>query len=41
MEQIQKALDAIWDMFKNGGVLGGSSAGAAVMSDIMLAGGDS
>ncbi|MGG4156022.1 cyanophycinase [Peribacillus muralis] len=36
-----KALKAIWDMYKNGGVLGGTSAGAAIMSDVMLAGGGS
>jgi cyanophycinase len=28
-------LDAIWEMYHNGGVIGGSSAGAAVMSAIM------
>ena len=36
-----KVLDAIWEIYKNGAVLSGSSAGAAVMSDIMLNGGDS
>ncbi|MDG4657825.1 cyanophycinase [Ectobacillus antri] len=36
-----KVLNAIWDMYANGGVLGGTSAGAAIMSDVMLAGGDS
>jgi len=35
------ALDAIWDMYKSGGVLGGTSAGAAVMSSVMIGGGDS
>lgn len=36
-----KALNAMWEIYKNGAVLGGSSAGAAVMSESMLAGGDS
>lgn len=36
-----KALDAMWEIYKNGAVLSGSSAGAAVMSDVMLNGGDS
>lgn len=36
-----KALDALWDIYKNGAVLGGSSAGAAVMSETMIADGDS
>lgn len=36
-----KVLDAIWQIYKDGAVLSGSSAGAAVMSDIMLNGGDS
>ncbi|MDF2547481.1 MAG: cyanophycinase [Anaerosolibacter sp.] len=35
------ALDAIWDVYKEGGVIGGTSAGAAIMSDIMIAGGNS
>ena len=35
------ALDAIWELYKNGGVVGGTSAGAAIMSDIMIAGGNS
>jgi len=34
-------LDAIWDIYKNGAVIGGTSAGAAIMSDVMIAGGDS
>ncbi len=34
-------LEAIWKVYKNGGVLGGSSAGAAIMSELMIAGGDS
>jgi cyanophycinase len=34
-------LDAIWDVYDAGGVIGGSSAGAAIMSDLMIAGGDS
>ncbi|MCK1992369.1 cyanophycinase [Peribacillus muralis] len=36
-----KALKAIWDMYEKGAVLGGTSAGAAIMSDVMLAGGGS
>jgi cyanophycinase len=34
-------LDAIWSIYKEGAVVGGSSAGAAIMSDVMIAGGDS
>ncbi len=34
-------LEAIWKIYKNGAVVGGTSAGAAIMSDIMIAGGDS
>ncbi|KZE66213.1 cyanophycinase [Fictibacillus phosphorivorans] len=36
-----KALEAIWKMYHEGGVIGGTSAGAAIMSDVMIAGGDS
>ncbi|MTH53812.1 cyanophycinase [Bacillus mangrovi] len=36
-----KVLDAIWTMYKEGGVVGGTSAGAAIMSDVMITGGDS
>lgn len=36
-----KALDAIWDIYRDGAVLGGTSAGAAIMSDVMITGGDS
>ena len=36
-----KALKAIWDMYEEGGVIGGTSAGAAIMSDVMITGGDS
>jgi len=32
-------LDAIWNRYKNGAVLGGTSAGAAIMSDPMIGGG--
>ncbi|MCX7951092.1 MAG: cyanophycinase [Clostridiales bacterium] len=35
------SLDAIWSVFKNGGVIGGTSAGAAIMSNPMIAGGNS
>lgn len=36
-----QALDAIWKIYKNGAVIGGTSAGAAIMSDTMIAGGNS
>ncbi|MEH7402811.1 cyanophycinase [Gottfriedia acidiceleris] len=36
-----KVLDAIWKIYKNGAVIGGTSAGAAIMSNTMIAGGDS
>lgn len=35
------ALQAIWNLYKRGGVIGGSSAGAAIMSNPMIAGGNS
>lgn len=35
------ALNAIWDVYNKGGVIGGTSAGAAIMSDVMIAGGNS
>jgi cyanophycinase len=35
------ALAAIWEVYLKGGILGGSSAGAAVMSDPMITGGRS
>ncbi len=35
------ALKAIWELYQNGGVIGGSSAGAAIMSNPMIAGGNS
>jgi len=34
-------LNAIWKVYRDGGVIGGSSAGAAIMSELMIAGGDS
>ncbi len=34
-------LEAIWAAYEGGAVIGGTSAGAAVMSDAMIAGGDS
>ncbi|MCK8059823.1 MULTISPECIES: cyanophycinase [unclassified Fusibacter] len=34
-------LEAIWKVYDAGGVIGGTSAGAAIMSDLMIAGGDS
>lgn len=33
-----KLLDMVFDIYKKGGVVGGSSAGAAVMSEVMLTG---
>ncbi|WP_427126894.1 cyanophycinase [Priestia megaterium] len=36
-----KVLQAIWHTYKKGAVLGGTSAGAAIMSNTMFAGGDS
>lgn len=35
------SLDAIWNIYRNGAVIGGSSAGAAIMSETMLGGGSS
>ncbi len=35
------ALEAIWEIYQKGGVIGGSSAGAAIMSDPMITGGTS
>jgi cyanophycinase len=35
------ALDAIWEIYRNGKVIGGTSAGAAIMSNIMIGYGDS
>lgn len=35
------ALDAIWSVYNKGGVIGGTSAGAAIMSNPMIAGGNS
>ena len=34
-------LDAVWDVFRSGGVIGGTSAGAAIMSEVMIGGGTS
>jgi len=34
-------LKAVWDVYQNGGVVGGTSAGAAIMSHIMICGGNS
>ena len=36
-----EALKAIWDIYRKGAVIGGTSAGAAIMSDVMITGGDS
>jgi cyanophycinase len=35
------ALEAVWEVYGKGGVIGGSSAGAAIMSDPMITGGNS
>ncbi|WP_226674783.1 cyanophycinase [Rossellomorea aquimaris] len=35
------ALENIWEIYRDGAVLGGTSAGAAIMSDVMIAGGGS
>ncbi|MEN3940065.1 hypothetical protein WJU23_02145 [Prosthecobacter sp. SYSU 5D2] len=35
------ALEAVWDVYLQGGVIGGSSAGAAIMSHPMITGGSS
>ena len=34
-------LEAVWDVFNSGGVVGGTSAGAAIMSEAMIGGGNS
>jgi cyanophycinase len=34
-------LDAVWEVFRSGGVIGGTSAGAAIMSEAMIGGGNS
>lgn len=34
-------LDAVWEVFKQGGVIGGTSAGAAIMSNPMIGAGNS
>lgn len=34
-------LDAVWDVFRSGGVVGGTSAGAAIMSEPMIGAGNS
>jgi len=33
-----KAYEAVWDVYRRGGVVGGTSAGAAVMSKVMITG---
>lgn len=35
------ALEALWEVYLRGGIIGGSSAGAAIMSDPMITGGTS
>jgi cyanophycinase len=34
-------LEAVWEVYNSGGVLGGTSAGAAIMSEAMIGGGNS
>jgi cyanophycinase len=34
-------LDAVWEVYRNGGVIGGTSAGAAIMSEVMIGNGSS
>ncbi len=34
-------LEAVWDVYRSGGLIGGSSAGAAIMSETMIGGGSS
>ena len=34
-------LDAVWEVYQSGGVIGGTSAGAAIMSEAMIGGGNS
>jgi cyanophycinase len=34
-------LEAVWEVFNNGGVIGGTSAGAAIMSEVMIGNGTS
>jgi cyanophycinase len=34
-------LEAVWGVFRSGGMVGGTSAGAAIMSEAMIAGGNS
>ena len=40
-QQQTPVLQAIWQRYQDGAVLGGTSAGAAIMSEVMIAGGDS
>lgn len=39
--EARPAFDALWQIFSEGAVVGGSSAGAAIMSDPMISGGSS
>jgi cyanophycinase len=34
-------LEAVWEVYRSGGVVGGTSAGAAIMSEAMIGGGNS
>lgn len=36
-----EVLEAVWEVFEGGGVVGGTSAGAAIMSEAMIGGGNS
>lgn len=39
--RLSPVLDAVWDVYRRGGVIGGTSAGAAIMSNPMIGGGTS
>ncbi|HNS17005.1 MAG TPA: cyanophycinase [Bacteroidales bacterium] len=36
-----RVLEAVWEVYRSGGVVGGTSAGAAIMSETMIGGGNS
>lgn len=40
-DTLTPVLKAVWDVYRRGGVIGGTSAGAAIMSDAMIGGGNS
>jgi cyanophycinase len=39
--QLTPVLEAVWEVYRNGGVIGGTSAGAALMSEVMIGNGSS